>query len=55
MKVFEVIKNVSTDDVKEHLIVFADEIHNTLFSIYSDEIKSIVTHEQFESMAYKVD
>lgn len=54
MKVFEVMKNPKIDDIKEHLIVFADEIHNTLFSIYANEIKTILTREQFEAMQYKV-
>ena len=54
MKVFEVMKNPETDDIKEHLIVFVNEIKKELYTIYGNEIKSIVTHEQFESMEYKL-
>lgn len=54
MKVFEVMKNPETDDIKEHLIVFVNEIKNELYTIYGNEIKSIVTKEQFESMEYKL-
>jgi len=54
MKVFEVIKNTEVDDIKEHLIVFINEIKNELFEVYGDDIKSIVTKEQFESIEYKV-
>ena len=54
LKVFEVMKNPKIDNIKEHLIVFVSEIKNELYTIYGNEIKSIVTKEQFESIKYEV-
>ncbi len=49
-KVLEVFKN---DIAGESLIAFENH-NNILSSIYDDEIKSIVTKEQFSSMEYRL-
>ena len=55
-KVLEIEKDYLFDYTEEInvLIVQNGEVYEVAKKIYSDDIKSIVTKEQFESMEYKV-
>ena len=55
-KVLEIEKDYLFDYTEEInvLIVQNDEVYEVAKKIYSDDIKSIVTKEQFENMEYRI-